>query len=1332
MSSGEKDSLLRKGIHDALESALPDEKANTSAAKLRDEFIRYGGDFLKAVPLFVPSVGKKVTFLTYGASALFHGLDQVKANDDLSTQLTDFALGATKGVAIKGSFDALARVDFTRVNKLAETGLVPSALSGKPLELSAKAFSFGISSRYIDASLTRETYLDTEGKFDLTRGMSQAFSQSFNRSALATDLIVFGGAAAALKGVNIATRGLLDRSVLAQTMATGGSFGLGSGTVAEVQRQNALSSPYDFKDIALRGFLEAGVNTLAAGPGGLRARQLSQRTALSNSELQQRSTPVTDHTQGTAFGSIPSRTGFEHLRSTHLQTAREISSIPMFREIIPTDLNRGSALQHANEAPINTANSLPIAKIDSKAGLDKSIANNLLQIQTLTEIGKHNNPAEGALHQATKFVTGSGKEFWQLQDGRIYYEAPSAQTTVPQVWVPFGSVRQLSGELVPVVSAKSSATKDATQTDGSAATKQADGKQITGHPPETPQQPSIMFTLNESLGIMESAAGRPRTQTIASSLSVGNAEKLSGKQFKQIDELGQSLPKFEADWQSSTRLLHTAQGKPYESSSITLKITFDTTSGAKSESGAKHQSVTIPTRTYRFMSEREAAQMNDLQHKVKNGEAKEAELEAFTKSVWDKAPRIRVPEDYAQKLDALREIRKTATLESNLLPELSEQINAARRQLFTSPYRDRFLPEHTRQFIDTLPNPELVKEIMLLDSPPTHFGGASNTKADASSSRIRYFDTTLSVGSEFRLITNHEWSHLLQYKNPTFVDAADAANLIGKRFVSRQYELKNASENWAVNLGEMFLNPSPDKFITVAHRAPLKAAVFARALEKNPSTETHDAATVNKRIEYVRQNLLPEVKKQLDDAVKKSSELTVLAATKVVNALEGFAKPEEIINLSEVKTRTGKDATPEQQTREYLNRVILRTEILRVWDPPAFQRREARYNEQIARVAKINSEHLSTGTKEQRTALLNFADAMRQSPDLAPFFQRMYKLADFEKAAKDATQPENAVRALKTITEFYATTQSGYESTRRLASHAGPAQLKAIEYLISVPGTDWLAKSYSVIEKVVTENPNANISSEITSLLKDKMVEVPANTLAVNKSSINYLMQLQMLDHIYKLNPALRDAAPDNTQLLARLKDDMKQKLVQHFSGRQTQNQFQTMSTLRGLLDSQSASMIELNRSLISVPTLTTVIRAEGKSARPALDILSTLHMERAVPLIEELAHGRPFLRTDAMEILLNQNDLGSVNSGAKAVAAFARRMDTGSRTQLIHSLMEPITNALELGVNNQSQLLILKARIAAAESLIRPLPAADRDQFMNHLQTEIDKFNRKRRGLGN
>ncbi len=1340
MSSGEKDSLLRKGIHDALESALPDDKASGSAAKLRDEFVRYGTDFVKAVPLFVPSVGKNVTLLTYGAAALFHGLDQVKAKDDLSTQLTDFALGAAKGIALKGSFDALGRVDFTKVSKLAETGIVPSALAGKPLELSAKAFSFGISSRYIDASLSRETYLDATGKFELSHGMSQAFSQTFNRSALATDLIVFGGATFALKGVNIATRGLLDRSALAQTMATGGSFGLGSGTVAEVQRQNALNSTYDFKEIALRGILEAGVHTLAAGPGGLRARQLSHRGALNNSDKQQTEHP-TAQAQNLAHTSEKSRVhSLEAGRLPELPESRlskpvgrELSILQIaldsplarpIRQTLPPDRNPSSALLHANEAPVNRANSLPLTKADANLGLDKSIPNNLLQIQTLTEVAKHNNPAEGALHQATKYVTGNGKEFWQLQDGRIYSEAPSIQITVPQIWVPFGSGRQSSGELVPVVPTKAETNPTTAETAHSTSAKPADTQQAASNQSKLTQNPSrIMFTLNESMGLMVSTDGRARITSTASSLAVGNVEKLSGKSFKQIDELGQSLPKLEADWQSATRILHTAQGKPYESSRVTLKITVDTSSGAHSESGAKQQSVTIATRTYRFMSERDAARMNDLQHKVKNGEAKASALEAFRKSAWENAPRVRVPEDYAQKLDALREIRKTATLESDLLPQLRDEINAARRQLFTSPYRDRLLPEHTRQFIDTLPKPELVKEILLLDAPATNFGGPATTKADATPSRVRYFDSTLSAGSEFRLITTHEWSHLLQYKNPNLVDAADAASVIGARFVSRQYALKNASENWAVNLGEMFLNPSPDHFITLAHRAPLKAAVFAHALERNPSTETHDAASIQRRIEYTKQNLLPEVKKQLDDAVTKRSELSVLAATKVVNALEGFAKAEKLVDLTAVRSRRGQKAEPEELTREFLNRAILRNEILRVWDPVSFQKGEARYNDQIARVAVINSEHLTSGTLEQRTALLTFADAMRQSPDMAALFQRMYKLTDFEKAAKDTTQPENAAKALKIITDTYALTQNGYETVRRLASESGPTQVKAIEYLISLQGTTWLAKSYGLIEKVISDNPHSNTARQIVTLLRDRLVEVAEKALGVNKQSFNYLMQLQMLEHIYKQNPALRETAPDNSQLLTRLSSDMRRKLAHYYEGRPTENHFHTMMSLRGLTDSQSVSMVELSRSLISAPTLMSVVHAAGKSARPALDILNTLHQARSQSLIEELAHGQSALRTDAIEILLNQNDVASVRSARKAIVDYAQSADKASRTQLVHSLMESISNSIERRVLTQSELSILQARIAAAESLIRPIPAAERDPFMNHLLTEIYRF---------
>jgi hypothetical protein len=59
---------------------------------------------------------------------------------------------------------------------------------------------------------------------------------------LITDVAVFAGAPVLLKGANVALRGALERSSAAQTIAAGGSFGLLSGSLNEVQRQNQQDS----------------------------------------------------------------------------------------------------------------------------------------------------------------------------------------------------------------------------------------------------------------------------------------------------------------------------------------------------------------------------------------------------------------------------------------------------------------------------------------------------------------------------------------------------------------------------------------------------------------------------------------------------------------------------------------------------------------------------------------------------------------------------------------------------------------------------------------------------------------------------------------------------------------------------------------------------------------------------------------------------------------------------------------------------------------------------------------------------------------------------------
>ncbi|HEY9870336.1 MAG TPA: hypothetical protein V6D08_14320, partial [Candidatus Obscuribacterales bacterium] len=95
------------------------------------------------------------------------------------------------------------------------------------------------------------------------------------REALLTDVVVFGVAHGIVRGGNSITHGAIDRSPLASTMLTAGSFGLLSGSSAEVHKQLAEGkslSTLDYSKIVKKGLIQGSVDLAAGVPGGMQAR----------------------------------------------------------------------------------------------------------------------------------------------------------------------------------------------------------------------------------------------------------------------------------------------------------------------------------------------------------------------------------------------------------------------------------------------------------------------------------------------------------------------------------------------------------------------------------------------------------------------------------------------------------------------------------------------------------------------------------------------------------------------------------------------------------------------------------------------------------------------------------------------------------------------------------------------------------------------------------------------------------------------------------------------------------------------------------------------------
>ncbi|MBS1957646.1 MAG: hypothetical protein JST89_25890 [Cyanobacteria bacterium SZAS-4] len=222
--------------------------ADKQAMHFDQQVTQYGSGMVKTAGLFIPA---KVGYVISGFA---YALDQAKPGDSISNQLVDGGLGAVKGLGIKGSFDYLG---------------------AKDLGIASKAVSLGVSSRLIDSALTRQTFADGDG-YSASAGVTRILDQSFNRTALASDVITFGLAHGALSGINGITSGALRNSPFWSTVATGGVFGVSAGSVHEINRQREAGEKFDFKKVLTSAALTGVTDMIAAGPG---ARMTSVRAS---------------------------------------------------------------------------------------------------------------------------------------------------------------------------------------------------------------------------------------------------------------------------------------------------------------------------------------------------------------------------------------------------------------------------------------------------------------------------------------------------------------------------------------------------------------------------------------------------------------------------------------------------------------------------------------------------------------------------------------------------------------------------------------------------------------------------------------------------------------------------------------------------------------------------------------------------------------------------------------------------------------------------------------------------------------------------------------------
>lgn len=220
------------------------------------------------------------------------------------------------------------------------------------------------------------------------------------------------------------------------------------------------------------------------------------------------------------------------------------------------------------------------------------------------------------------------------------------------------------------------------------------------------------------------------------------------------------------------------------------------------------------------------------------------------------------------------------------------------RLIFLRPAEpNRMLPEEFIPILDELPNPGLIKQLTLVKERNHEDAWLRQTYdrefvsvATASTlGEVKFYNPTRSNVREYML---HEWSHLVKFGQKDTSRLFDLAMLVDKEemnithpprgedgkhppgelekgmYFASRYSRRNEDENFAVHMGEYFLNPDADEFMVLARSAPVRATVFGRALNHELNTsgrQTPFAEQLRQRIKYVEENIVPDAQKVLVD-----------------------------------------------------------------------------------------------------------------------------------------------------------------------------------------------------------------------------------------------------------------------------------------------------------------------------------------------------------------------------------------------------------------------------------------------------------------------------------
>jgi hypothetical protein len=246
---------MRDEVHQSIES-------NQKRRDTQNNVSFYGGTALKIGALFYGGP------IGWAATAGFYAADAAHMNDDISKQILDAGLGATKGLAYKGLV----------------TGVMDSRLP-----LPAKGLAMSLGGRGLDVALTSDSYINPQtGRFSFSTGLMNTGKELTNLNHLAVDAAVMTVGFGLGYGLQRSLGATISNSPLYSRIATSGMAGVSRGSIGEMAAMRAAGESFSFQRVASKGLLMGTVYALAAVPGALQAdHQYHQQHKQEGSQLQQ-------------------------------------------------------------------------------------------------------------------------------------------------------------------------------------------------------------------------------------------------------------------------------------------------------------------------------------------------------------------------------------------------------------------------------------------------------------------------------------------------------------------------------------------------------------------------------------------------------------------------------------------------------------------------------------------------------------------------------------------------------------------------------------------------------------------------------------------------------------------------------------------------------------------------------------------------------------------------------------------------------------------------------------------------------------------------------------